>query len=55
MLGGRCGRWNASKNELRTFVEKTTNLIMQGIHLLEIDLFPPSKRDPQGDPQGELG
>jgi hypothetical protein len=38
----------ASKNELRTFVEKTTNLIMQGIHLLVIDLFPPSKRDPQG-------
>ena len=38
----------ASKNELRTFVEKTANLIMQGIHLLVIDLFPPSKRDPQG-------
>jgi hypothetical protein len=38
----------ASKNELRTFVEKTTNLILQGIHLLVIDLFPPSKRDPQG-------
>jgi Protein of unknown function (DUF4058) len=38
----------ASKNELRTFVEKTSKLIMQGIHLLVIDLFPPSKRDPQG-------
>ena len=38
----------ASKNELRTFVEKTSNLITQGIHLLVIDLFPPSKRDPQG-------
>ncbi len=38
----------ASKNELRTFVEKTSNLIAQGIHLLLIDLFPPSKRDPQG-------
>ena len=38
----------ASKNELRTFVEKTSNLIMQGIHLLVIDLFPPGKRDPQG-------
>jgi Protein of unknown function (DUF4058) len=38
----------ASKNELRTFVHKTSNLIMQGIHLLVIDLFPPSKRDPQG-------
>ena len=38
----------ASKNELRTFVEKTSELIMQGIHLLVIDLFPPGKRDPQG-------
>jgi Protein of unknown function (DUF4058) len=38
----------ASTNELRTFVEKTSNLIAQGVHLLVIDLFPPSKRDPQG-------
>ena len=38
----------ASTSELRTFVEKTSDLIMQGIHLLVIDLFPPSKRDPQG-------
>ncbi len=38
----------ASANELRTFVEKTSNLIAQGVHLLVIDLFPPSKRDPQG-------
>jgi hypothetical protein len=38
----------ASKNELRAFVEKTSKLIGQGIHLLVIDLFPPSKRDPQG-------
>ena len=38
----------ASNNELRTFVEKTSNLIAQGVHLLVIDLFPPSKRDPQG-------
>jgi len=37
-----------SKNELRTFVEKASKLIAQGIHLLVIDLFPPSKRDPQG-------
>jgi len=37
----------ASSNALRTFVEKTSDLIMQGIHLLVIDLFPPSKRDPQ--------
>jgi hypothetical protein len=38
----------SSNNELRTFVEETSNLIAQGIHLLVIDLFPPSKRDPQG-------
>ena len=41
-------RNKASTNELRTFVEKTSNLIMHGIHLLVIDLFPPSKRDPAG-------
>ena len=38
----------ASTSALRTFVEKTSDLIMQGIHLLVIDLFPPGKRDPQG-------
>jgi Protein of unknown function (DUF4058) len=38
----------ASTNALRTFVEKTSDLIAQGVHLLVIDLFPPSKRDSQG-------
>ncbi len=38
----------ASRSELRAFVEKSSELIMQGVHLLVIDLFPPSKRDPQG-------
>jgi len=38
----------ASTKALRTFVEKTSDVIMQGVHLLVIDLFPPSKRDPQG-------
>ena len=38
----------ASNNELRTFVDKTSKLIAQGIHMLVIDLFSPSKRDPQG-------
>jgi Protein of unknown function (DUF4058) len=33
---------------LRTFVEKTSGFITQGVHLLVVDLFPPSKRDPQG-------
>jgi hypothetical protein len=38
----------ASKNELRMFVEKTARFLARGIHVLVIDLFPPSKRDPQG-------
>ncbi|MGC8642007.1 MAG: DUF4058 family protein [Isosphaeraceae bacterium] len=38
----------ASKGELRTFVEKAAQLIRQGVHLLVVDLFPPTKRDPQG-------
>ena len=37
-----------SKAEFRAFVEKSANLIRQGIHMMVIDLFPPGKRDPQG-------
>jgi hypothetical protein len=37
-----------SRAELRAFVEKSTDLLRQGIHLLVIDLFPPGKRDPLG-------
>jgi Protein of unknown function (DUF4058) len=37
-----------SRHALRTFVEKMAALLEQGIHLLVIDLFPPSVRDPQG-------
>jgi hypothetical protein len=33
---------------LRSFVEKTVDFLRRGIHLLVIDLFPPSVRDPQG-------
>jgi hypothetical protein len=33
---------------LRAFIPKASDLIWQGMHLLEIDLFPPSERDPQG-------
>ena len=33
---------------LKAFVRKASDLIWQGIHLLVIDLFPPSERDPQG-------
>jgi hypothetical protein len=37
-----------SKSELQDFVDKSVRLIRQGIHLLVIDLFPPTKRDSQG-------
>ncbi|HMF12773.1 MAG TPA: DUF4058 family protein [Gemmataceae bacterium] len=37
-----------SRAELRALVEKSAELLRQGIHLLVIDLFPPSRRDPQG-------
>lgn len=38
----------ASRTALREFVRKASDLIWQGIHLLVVDLFPPSDRDPQG-------
>jgi hypothetical protein len=38
----------ASVYALSTFVEKAAGFIADGIHLLVVDLFPPSKRDPQG-------
>jgi hypothetical protein len=38
----------ASRAEFRTIVEKSAELIRQGIHLMVIDLFPPGKRDPHG-------
>jgi hypothetical protein len=37
-----------SRHSLRAFVDKATGLLQQGIHLLVIDLFPPTSRDPQG-------
>ncbi len=36
------------RHALRSFVEKMAALLDQGIHLLVVDLFPPSVRDPQG-------
>lgn len=36
------------QHALRSFVEKAGDLLLQGINLLVIDLFPPSPRDPQG-------
>lgn len=38
----------SSVTALRSFVRKAADLIGQGIHLLIVDLFPPSSRDPQG-------
>jgi hypothetical protein len=38
----------SSQTALRAFVRKTSDLIWQGIHVLVVDLFPPSDRDPQG-------
>lgn len=37
-----------SRNSLRSFVDKAVAFLRNGIHLLIIDLFPPSDRDPQG-------
>jgi hypothetical protein len=37
-----------SRSALRSFVEKTIDFLRQGVHLLVVDLFPPSVRDPQG-------
>jgi hypothetical protein len=34
--------------EFRAFVEKSADLIQQGVHMLVIDLFPPTPRDPDG-------
>jgi hypothetical protein len=37
-----------SKHAIRSFARKATELLFAGVHLLVVDLFPPSKRDPQG-------
>src|SRR5579862_5326553 len=38
----------SGKAALRAFVEKTSDFLRKGIHLLVIDLLPPTPRDPQG-------
>lgn len=38
----------SSRAALRDFVEKTMEFLKAGIHVLVIDLFPPSPRDPAG-------
>jgi Protein of unknown function (DUF4058) len=37
-----------SRSALRSFVEKAVEFLRKGVHLLVVDLFPPSARDPQG-------
>jgi hypothetical protein len=41
--GNKC-----SRGALRKFVDKTIEFLDNGVHVLVIDLFPPSRRDPQG-------
>lgn len=38
----------SSKNAIRKFVEKATEALHRGYHLLVVDLFPPTRRDPNG-------
>lgn len=38
----------STRTALAALVRKAADLIWQGIHLLVVDLFPPSDRDPQG-------
>jgi hypothetical protein len=37
-----------SRHAIRSFVEKAADILNQGVHLVVVDLFPPSPRDPQG-------
>src|SRR5206468_11329235 len=37
-----------NQNGLNAFVQKAREALAAGIHLLLVDLFPPSSRDPQG-------
>jgi hypothetical protein len=37
-----------SKRAFREFVDKSLEFIRSGVHLLVVDLFPPTKRDPAG-------
>jgi hypothetical protein len=38
----------SSRHALRSFVDKAVEMLQRGVHLLIIDLFPPTPRDPQG-------
>jgi len=38
----------STRAALATFVEKAVDLLRRGVHLMVLDLFPPTPRDPQG-------
>jgi hypothetical protein len=38
----------SSKSALTKFIDKSIEFLERGVHLVVVDLFPPSKRDPQG-------
>jgi hypothetical protein len=38
----------SGQHALRALVDKARNLLANGVNLLIVDLFPPSRRDPQG-------
>lgn len=38
----------SSRHALQSLVEKSLSLLDAGVHLLIVDLFPPTRRDPQG-------
>jgi hypothetical protein len=38
----------SSRSAVRQFADKSLELLGRGIHLLVVDLFPPTRRDPQG-------
>ena len=38
----------SSQAAFRDFIDKTVHYIRNGVHVLVIDLFPPTQRDPQG-------
>lgn len=38
----------SSRHALEAFVTKIADFLTQGVHVLVIDLLPPTRRDPQG-------
>lgn len=38
----------SSRHAIRSFAEKAAEFLRAGVHLLVVDLFPPTPRDPQG-------